>query len=92
MAFTRHETTATTALSSGVRELPRLLRLQDVCRTTGLCRSMIYKMESENRFPRRVKIGPRAVGWVESEVAQWVAERIKASRAADAVTRVNPHS
>jgi prophage regulatory protein len=92
MASMRHQTTAPTALSSGVRELPRLVRLQDVCRTTGLCRSMIYKMEAENRFPQRVRIGHRAVGWVESEVAQWVAERITASRAAAAVTRVNPHS
>jgi predicted DNA-binding transcriptional regulator AlpA len=62
MASTRHETTATIALSPGVRELPRLLRLQDVCRTTGLCRSMIYKMEAESRFPQRVKIGHRAIG------------------------------
>ena len=92
MASTRQGTTATTASTSYVKELPRLLRLQDVCRTTGLCRSMIYKMEAENRFPQRVRIGHRAVGWVESEVAQWVSERIKASRAAAAVTRVNPRS
>lgn len=92
MAFMRHKPTATTGLGSGMRELPRLLRLQDVCRTTGLGRSMIYKMEAENRFPQRVKIGHRAVGWVESEVAQWVAERITASRAAAALTRVNPQS
>jgi prophage regulatory protein len=80
MASTRHETTATAALSLGARELPRLLRLQDVCRTTGMCRSMIYRMEAEKRFPQRVKIGQRAVGWVEQEVAQWVADRIASSR------------
>lgn len=80
MASTRHETTATAAVSSGARELPRLLRLQDVCRTTGMCRSMIYRMEAEKRFPQRVKIGHRAVGWVEQEVAQWVADRIASSR------------
>ena len=80
MASTRHETTSTAALSSRALELPRLLRLQDVCRTTGLCRSMIYRMEAEKRFPQRVKIGHRAVGWVEQEVAQWVADRIAASR------------
>lgn len=81
MASTRHETTATAALNSGAHESPRLLRLQDVCRTTGLCRSMIYKMEAEKRFPQRVKIGHRAVGWVEGEVAQWVTDRIATSRA-----------
>ena len=47
---------------------------------------MIYKMEAEKKFPQRVKIGHRAsgighraVGWVEAEVAQRVADRIASS-------------
>lgn len=80
MASTRQDITARAALNLRARELPRLLRLQDVCRTTGLCRSMIYRMEAEKRFPQRVKIGLRAVGWIEQEVAQWVADRIASSR------------
>jgi prophage regulatory protein len=41
---------------------------------------MIYQLEAEQRFPRRIKIGIRAVGWIESEVQIWVARRIAASR------------
>ncbi len=59
----------------------RILRLHQVCAVTGFCRSMIYQMEAERRFPRRVKIGPRAVGWLEDEVQAWLARRIEASRA-----------
>lgn len=70
------------ALGSGQRHPQRLLRLRDVCHTTGLCRSMIYKMQAENRFPRRVKIGLRAVGWLEDEVVQWLADRVASSRGA----------
>ena len=33
------------------------LRLPDVCLTTGLVGSTIYRMESDRRFPRRIKIG-----------------------------------
>jgi predicted DNA-binding transcriptional regulator AlpA len=29
---------------------------------------MIYQMEADLRFPRRAKIGTRAVGWLEKEV------------------------
>jgi len=47
---------------------------------TGLGRSMIYQMESEERFPRRVNIGVRAVGWVESEVQDWLRQRIDSRR------------
>jgi prophage regulatory protein len=58
----------------------QVLRLPQVCRVTGLCRSMIYQLEAERRFPRRIKIGVRAVGWVEAEVQAWLADRIESSR------------
>lgn len=76
----RQDALSRTAPTSEIPERQRLLRLQDVRSATGLCRSMIYRLEAENRFPGRVKIGPRAVGWVESEIAQWVADRIASSR------------
>jgi prophage regulatory protein len=58
----------------------RILRLPQVCEVTGLCRSMIYQMEADLRFPQRVKIGTRAVGWVEKEVNAWLMRRIATSR------------
>jgi len=60
----------------------RLLRLPQVCQVTGLRRSMIYQLEAERRFPRRIKIGVRAVGWIEGEVQHWVRQRIEQSRRA----------
>lgn len=56
--------------------LPRLLRLQQVGEITGLRRSMIYQLEADGNFPRRVKLATRAVGWVESEIRGWIAARI----------------
>jgi prophage regulatory protein len=58
----------------------QILRLPQVCNVTGLRRSMIYQLEAEQRFPKRIKIGIRAVGWIESEVQIWVSKRIAASR------------
>ncbi len=58
----------------------KILRLPQVCEVTGLCRSMIYQMEADLRFPRRVKIGTRAVGWLENEVNAWLIRRIACSR------------
>jgi prophage regulatory protein len=59
----------------------RILRLPAVCFVTGLGRSMIYQMEAELRFPMRVRIGTRAVGWLEGEVRAWLEKRIELSRA-----------
>ncbi|MEX0733675.1 MAG: AlpA family phage regulatory protein [Steroidobacteraceae bacterium] len=55
--------------------------MPQVCKVTGLGRSMIYQLESQRRFPSRVRIGLRAVGWVESEVQLWLARRVEHHRA-----------
>ena len=59
----------------------RILRLAQVRDVTGLGRSCIYQLQAQKQFPRRIKIGVRAVGWIESEVHQWFAKRIAQSRA-----------
>ncbi len=68
-------------ITSPTTEVPlKILRLPQVCDVTGLCRSMIYQMEADKRFPERVKIGTRAVGWLEREVHAWLIKRIEISR------------
>lgn len=58
----------------------KILRLPQVCEMTGLCRSMIYQLEADLRFPQRVKIGVRAVGWLDNEVHAWLSRRVALSR------------
>ena len=47
---------------------------------TGLCRSLVYQLEAENRFPKRIRLTERTVGWIEGEVQHWLAERVAGSR------------
>ena len=60
-----------------------ILRLPDVQKRTGLSRSTVYLRVSEGDFPRQIRLGPRCVGWLESEVDAWLEDRIKASRPAE---------
>lgn len=55
----------------------KLIRLQQVMEMTGLGRSTIYKYISEDWFPKPVPLGGRSVGWLESEVQDWVLARIE---------------
>jgi prophage regulatory protein len=57
-----------------------ILRLQSVKQRTGLSRSSIYLWIAKGQFPAPVSLGARAVGWVESEVDEWIARRIADSR------------
>jgi prophage regulatory protein len=57
-----------------------ILRLRDVLSRTGLTRSMAYALIKEAHFPKPVSLGPRAVGWLESEIDGWIAARVHVSR------------
>jgi len=37
----------------------------------------IARLEKAGQFPLRVNLGPNRVGWVESEVLDWLNERLK---------------
>ena len=56
------------------------LRLPQVKQRTGISRSSLYAKIQRGEFPAPVNLGARAVGWVESEVDRWIADRIAASR------------
>jgi prophage regulatory protein len=74
------DSTLSRAATPSSQDTLRILRLPQVCEVTGLCRSMIYQMEADLRFPQRIKIGVRAVGWLENEVNAWLIMRITSSR------------
>ena len=57
---------------------PILLRLPMVMRITGLARSTIYKLISQNQFPVPIKLSKRAVAWLQSEIEIWVSSRVRA--------------
>ncbi|MCD9549873.1 AlpA family phage regulatory protein [Photobacterium carnosum] len=54
----------------------RFIRLKEVMHVTGLGRSSIYNYMAEGRFPKTVSLGGRAVAWVESEIIDWMLERV----------------
>ncbi len=54
-----------------------ILRRKQVEKRTGLSRSTIYLRIQEGAFPRPIKLGARAVGWLENEIEAWLAERMK---------------
>jgi prophage regulatory protein len=53
----------------------RFVRLTEVMRMTGLRKTTIYQLQSDGEFPQRVQITANCVGWIESEVQNWLNER-----------------
>lgn len=59
----------------------KILRLREIIARTGLSRTTIYDYVSRGTFPAPIRLGPRAIGWLESEVHAWIEQRV-AERAA----------
>ena len=51
---------------------PRIVRLKDVLKLTGLGRTTLWRLEKEGRFPPRVRLSLRAVGWLRHDVVAWL--------------------
>lgn len=66
-----------------------ILRRKQVEARTGLSRSTIYSRLTPNpkrpgdfdpTFPKPIQLGAKSIGWVESEVEDWLSAQIKRSR------------
>ena len=79
-------------MEQGTNEPIRFLRLPEVEARTGLARATIYVRMAAGTFPQSVSLGGRAVGWIESEVEEWMRDRIANTRGgARGGARPNPN-
>ncbi len=54
----------------------RLIKLKEVIQKTSLGRSTIYEFMTKGTFPKQVSLGAKSVAWLESEVDDWIMDRI----------------
>lgn len=57
--------------------MSKILRLRDVKSQTGLSRSSIYAFIQKGEFPKPIKLGPKASGWLAEEVQEWINNKLK---------------
>jgi prophage regulatory protein len=50
----------------------RLIRLPEVLKRCGISKRTVSRLEAAGRFPTRRQLGPRAVGWAETEISAWI--------------------
>lgn len=61
----------------------RILRKSEVVDRVGFSGMEVWRREKSGKFPRRVKLGPNSVGWVEAEIDAYL-EELVAARDAEA--------
>ena len=55
-----------------------ILRRPEVLSRLHISHATLYRMVARGEFPRPVRLGPRAVGWFEAEVGEWLVSRERA--------------
>ena len=65
----------------------RILREHECRRLTGLSRSTRWRLERQRHFPKRRRMSPRTIGWLESELREWLVDR-PAANSSDGETGV----
>lgn len=66
----------------------KILRFADL-KSAGVpwCRMHIDRLERDGRFPKRVRLGPGTVGWVEAEIAEFISAAMNARPSAGDTTK-----
>jgi len=52
--------------------MDRILPQPEVGAAVGMSGTTIWRAEKAGRFPRRRRIGPNMVGWLASEIAEYL--------------------
>lgn len=63
-----------------IQQKIRIIKLSAVMKRVPLSRSAIYDGAKRGTFPAPVKIGPRASGFLENEIDEWINKQIAKSR------------
>jgi prophage regulatory protein len=56
----------------------RIIRRKVLREKVPLSDSQVWRLEQQDKFPRRVHLGPMTVGWHEDEVDEWIETRERA--------------
>lgn len=60
--------------------MQNIIRLPEVQRRTGYSKAWIYRLIALGEFPKQIKLGVKSVGFVESEINEWIDNKINSSR------------
>ena len=53
----------------------KILNAKDVASMIKLSRVTIWRLENEGKFPQRIRISTKRIGWLEDEVTKWIEKR-----------------
>ena len=53
----------------------KIIRKTQIKEITGLSPRHVDRLEKAGKFPSRIQLGPRSVGWQEQDIIEWLESR-----------------
>lgn len=53
----------------------RVIRKPELFSKIGLSDATIWRMEKSGKFPKRITLGGNSVGWLKSEISNWLIKK-----------------
>jgi prophage regulatory protein len=63
-----------------IETLPRIISKKELRQMVPFTPQHILRLEKEGKFPRRIRLGERRVGWRLSDIEAWLEARAADSR------------
>jgi prophage regulatory protein len=60
-------------------ENERVIPMPELSKLTSLSPATIYRWMKDGHFPAPIQLGPNRVGWLASEVQEWLTTRRRAA-------------
>ncbi len=60
------------------KQKEKILRLPAVMEQLSVSRATVYRMVDSGRLPKPIKLGLRSVGWLESDISQFIENQVNA--------------
>jgi len=57
--------------------LPRIVTRRELREIVPFSPQHVLRLEKQGKFPKRIQIGARRVGWYLSDIEAWLADRAK---------------
>lgn len=54
-----------------------ILKIKQICEITALSKATIYREIKKGKFPAPLQLTDRSVGWLISEVEEWINKKAK---------------
>ena len=69
--------------------MAKILRIPVVLDRIGIGRSTLYELLAKGDFPASIPLGARSVGFLESEIDEWIESRARRARGVQSEAEAN---